>query len=97
MQVMLNLVLNAIAHAPQNSIVRVTATRRGDGVDIVVRDHGAGVPPADRERIFDAFYTTGAQGTGLGLSVVRHLARENEWMVQVQDAPGGGAEFKLSL
>lgn len=97
MQIMLNLVLNAIAHSPHNTIVKVAAMQRGDGVDIVVRDQGAGVPAADRERIFDAFYTTGHKGTGLGLSVVRHLAKENGWTISVADAPGGGAEFKLSL
>ena len=96
-QVLLNLLLNAVAHSPQNSVVKLAALQRDDAVDIVVRDHGGGVPASERERIFDPFYTTGVDGTGLGLSVVRHLAREQGWRIEVSEAPGGGAAFTLSV
>lgn len=96
-QAVLNLLLNAIAHAPPASMVELSATSAGERVRITVRDRGPGVPAAERERIFEPFYTTRAEGTGLGLSVVRHIAREQEWQVSITDAPGGGAEFMLVL
>lgn len=68
-----------------------------NSVRITVRDQGPGVPPAERDRIFEPFHTMGTDGTGLGLSVVRRLARELDWRVDVRDAPGGGAEFALTI
>lgn len=96
-QALLNVLLNAIAHSPQNSVVTLNANQSDGSIDISVRDHGAGVPPQDRERIFEPFYTTSAKGTGLGLSVVRHLASEHEWRVSTADAPGGGTKFTISI
>jgi signal transduction histidine kinase len=69
----------------------------GDRVTISVRDSGPGVPPAERSRIFEPFYTASVDGTGLGLSVVRRIARELGWELEVDDAPGGGAEFRIRL
>src|SRR5690606_33326121 len=69
----------------------------GDRVTISVRDTGPGVPPAERSRIFEPFYTASVDGTGLGLSVVRRIARELGWELEVDDAPGGGAEFRIRL
>lgn len=97
LQALLNLVLNAIVHSPRGGRVEVTAASNGEHVNIVVSDQGAGVPAADRERIFDPFYSTSERGTGLGLSVVRHLVREHGWRIEVGDAPGGGAQFTLSV
>lgn len=96
-QAALNLMLNAIAHSPRNSVVQVLAHENGDGAQLTIRDSGPGIPSADRERIFQPFYTTRAEGTGLGLSVVRHIAREEGWSITVADAPGGGAEFRLVI
>ena len=94
-QALLNLLLNAIRHSPPGGTVRLIA-RPGDPMEIRVRDQGPGVPPGDRERIFEPFHT-GAGGTGLGLSVVRHLARELDWGLSVADAPEGGAEFRIRI
>jgi two-component system sensor histidine kinase KdpD len=94
-QAVLNLMLNAIAHAPPATDVDVSAVERNGGAEIIVRDRGPGIPAGDRDRIFEPFYTTRSEGTGLGLSVVRHLAREHGWRVTVNDAAGGGAEFRL--
>ncbi|HEX6064495.1 MAG TPA: ATP-binding protein [Longimicrobiales bacterium] len=96
-QALLNLLLNAVNHAPEGTRVDLIAEARANTVDIVVRDEGPGVPAAERERIFEPFYTTRGEGTGLGLSVVRHLAREHDWDVSVTEAPGGGAEFHLRI
>jgi signal transduction histidine kinase len=94
-QVLLNLLLNAIDHSPEHGTVRMVA--RDDPVEIAVRDSGPGVRPADRDRIFEPFHTAGTDGSGLGLSVVRRIAREQGWTVGVEDAPDGGAEFRVVL
>jgi signal transduction histidine kinase len=96
-QALLNLLLNAIAHSPAGSRVELSAQQLASATEIKVRDHGAGIPAAERNRIFEPFYTTTAQGTGLGLSVVRHLAREYDWQIEVRDADGGGTEFILTV
>lgn len=95
-QALLNLLLNAIAHAPEHTAVRLSAARDAEGgVAIRVRDHGPGIPSDRRADIFEPFSTSG--GTGLGLAVVRRLAAEHGWRVEVDDAPGGGAEFRMTL
>lgn len=95
-QALLNLLLNAIRHSPPGGVVRLTA-RPGDPVEIRVCDQGPGVPPGDRDRIFEAFHTGSADGTGLGLSVVRRLARDLDWELTVDDAPDGGAVFRVRV
>jgi signal transduction histidine kinase len=95
-QALLNLLLNALAHTPRGGTVTLGAVP-GPHVILYVRDTGPGVPVADRERIFEPFHSADVDGAGLGLSVVRHVAREMDWRVEVADAPGGGAEFRIRL
>jgi two-component system sensor histidine kinase MprB len=69
--------------------------------EVVVRDHGPGVAAADRPFVFDRFYRSdaarGQSGSGLGLAIVRQIAESHGGSVEVDDAPGGGARFRLSL
>jgi signal transduction histidine kinase len=95
-QVLLNLLLNAIRHSPRGGRVAMSARLAEGGVLVAVTDEGPGVPPAERDRIFDAFHT-GSGGTGLGLAVVRRIAEEHGWQLEVDDAPGGGAAFRILL
>jgi signal transduction histidine kinase len=96
-QALLNLLLNAIAHTPAGGRVRIDAHEHEDGrVEVRVSDTGPGVPPAARETIFEPFHTRGL-GAGLGLAVVRRLARELDWQVGVGEADGGGACFHVTL
>ena len=64
-----------------------------------VRDHGPGVPAADKPLVFDRFYrgatARGRSGSGLGLAIVRQVAEAHGGGVTVEDAPGGGALFRL--
>jgi two-component system sensor histidine kinase TctE len=88
------LVDNALKYAGD---AEVTCTVTEDGPRIVVRDHGPGIPEAERGRVFERFYRgnhTGA-GMGLGLPVVRQLAASLDATVHLDDAPGGGARFTL--
>jgi signal transduction histidine kinase len=95
-QAVLNLLLNAIAHAPEGTSIELRARSADGGASITIRDHGAGIAADELERIWEPFYS-GSNGTGLGLAVVRRLAREHEWAVEAANAPGGGAEFRLRV
>jgi signal transduction histidine kinase len=95
-QALLNLLLNAVNHSPAGATVTLSAAAGSGGTRIWVRDQGRGVPAEDRERIWEAFHTSG-DGTGLGLAVVRRLAEEAGWTLEVADAPGGGAEFTIFI
>jgi signal transduction histidine kinase len=95
-QVLLNLLLNAIVHSPAGGTIRLEARPNGASARITVGDQGPGVPAADRDTIFEPFRTTGL-GAGLGLAVVRRLARDWAWPHGVRDAPGTGAEFWIDV
>jgi two-component system sensor histidine kinase KdpD len=98
--VLLNLIENALRFAPAGTEIVVEACvdrERGGALVIRVIDHGPGVPPELRERIFEEF-TTGSErvdtgGSGLGLTIVRALVGAHRGTVQVEDTPGGGATF----
>jgi signal transduction histidine kinase len=92
-----NLVENALRHSPQGEAVLVHV---GPGGVVVVEDRGPGVPPADRQHIFEPFWRSSGQrgdGAGLGLAIVRDVAELHRGSIEVEDAPGGGARFVLTL
>ncbi len=89
-----NLVENALGHTPPGTAVVIRLT---DEPAIHVIDHGHGVPPALRDRIFERFWSgdSGTSGAGLGLSIVRRIMQAVGGTVTVSDAMGGGAVFSL--
>lgn len=104
-QMVNNLVTNAVRYTPAGGTVRLSLEREGgrDGVSIVVADDGPGIAPEDLPHIFDAYYRgegerTGAVGLGLGLHLVRQLARAHGGDVAVaSEGRGRGATFRLHL
>jgi signal transduction histidine kinase/ActR/RegA family two-component response regulator len=102
-QVVLNLIVNAYQALPPDSAAyhQVAVSARNDGARVVVEvsDSGPGVPVADRERIFEPFFSTKeiGIGTGLGLFVCRNIVRGFSGDVEVADRPGGGALFRVVL
>jgi two-component system sensor histidine kinase SenX3 len=98
-----NLVANAVAYSPEGSSVVVSATGHDAAVDISVTDRGIGIPANELDRIFERFYrvdparhrSTG--GTGLGLSVVKHVAASHGGEVRVWSVEGQGSTFTLTL
>jgi len=96
-QVLINLIQNALDAMPGGGELTVM-TRRQDGfVEIVVADTGCGVSEDDMESLFDAFFTTKAGGTGLGLSVSQKIAHGHGGDILVQSKPGAGSSFTLRL
>lgn len=94
-QVLLNLLLNALAHAREGGRVAMLASADDERVTILVRDDGPGIPAGERDALFRPFNSRSDGGLGLGLSLVRRIADEADWKLEVDDAPGGGAELRL--
>ncbi len=102
-QVILNLTVNAMQAlsgvSPGSDGIWIRTGNEGSVVVIEVADSGPGVPPDDRERIFDPFVTTKGvgEGTGLGLFVCRNIVRDFSGTISVRDRAGGGAVFRVEL
>ncbi|MCY7301727.1 MAG: HAMP domain-containing histidine kinase [Thermoleophilia bacterium] len=94
-----NLIGNAIGHCASGDPVAVTTRRSGTSVVVEVADQGEGISPGDLERIFEEGVraTSARPGSGLGLAVVREVAREHGGEVEVESSPGQGATFRLVL
>jgi signal transduction histidine kinase len=95
-QLFLNLILNACQAQPDGGTVEVGLSVEVDRVVARVADRGPGVPEADRERIFEPFYSS-RNSTGLGLSVCRAIAEQHGAELRLGSRAGGGAEFSLAL
>jgi two-component system sensor histidine kinase HydH len=95
-QVLVNLLENALSVTPPGERVVVTIAYDG-GLLLTVRDHGPGIPAADRARVFEPFFTTKTRGTGLGLAVARRIVELHGGRIDVDDAPDGGALFRVYL
>ena len=101
-QVVLNLILNGLDAMrdgkPMNRTL-VLRTARGDGgsVEVTVQDSGAGIEKADLDNIFEAFYTTKADGLGMGLAIVRSIVEAHGGRVGARNNPEGGASFSFTL
>ena len=98
---LVNLVDNAVRHA--RTSVEVEAAATADGVLVAVHDDGAGIPEAERDRVFERFTRLDEArdrdegGSGLGLAIVRELVRAHGGEVRLGDTPGGGLRVELTL
>lgn len=96
-QVVLNLLQNAQQAMPEGGQVTVVASGQRDVIEIVVADRGTGVPESDRQKIFEPFYSTKRNGTGLGLSLVRRFVSEVGGQIGCESNEHGGATFRILL
>jgi two-component system OmpR family sensor kinase/two-component system sensor histidine kinase QseC len=87
-----NLVDNAVRYTPAHGSVQVRCLAAANEATLEVLDTGPGIPPEDRERVFDRFYRRAADenGTGLGLAIVKAIAERHGARVSLKEAPGGG-------
>jgi two-component system phosphate regulon sensor histidine kinase PhoR len=97
-----NLVENAVNYTPEGGAIDVRAAVAGGRFQITVADTGPGIAPDDLARVFERFYRvdksrTSPGGTGLGLSIVKHLVHVLDGEVIVENQPGGGALFTVTL
>src|SRR5205085_5619349 len=96
-QVVLNLVLNAIDATGKAGRIDLRACREGEGLVLQVEDDGRGIGLADRCRLFQPFFTTKSQGTGLGLFISRQIVEELGGSLTYQTEPGRGTTFHVRL
>jgi PAS domain S-box-containing protein len=94
---------NAFKYSPEGGTVTVAARQAGDRIEVTVTDEGIGIPAADRERVFERFVQGEAGdrrrfgGIGLGLYIVRQLARAQDAEVAAEGRPDGGTVMRLRL
>src|SRR5262249_17241888 len=100
---LLNLVNNALKYSKDKKYIGVNLYRANGDVKLEVQDHGIGISPAEQGKIFEKFYRCGdplvhnIKGSGLGLSLVRHIARAHGGDVSVESAPEKGSKFTIAL
>ncbi len=100
LQILVNLVGNAVRYAPDDSSVWIRVEKLGGRAIVVVADQGRGIDPADHARVFDRFERLSPQdseGSGLGLYISRTLARAMGGDITLESALGQGARFRLDL
>jgi len=100
---LLNLVNNALKYSKDQKYIGVSLYRTNGSVNLEVQDRGIGIAPAEQEKIFEKFYRCGdplvhnIKGSGLGLSLVRHIARAHGGDVKVESVPEKGSRFIIAL
>ena len=103
MQVMMNIVSNAIKYTPDGGRIVISAGMSGDRVWMEVDDNGIGIPAGDRERIFERFYRVDkarsrqSGGTGLGLSIAQEITRQHEGRLYLVDKDEPGLTIRMEL
>ena len=102
-QGIVNLLDNAVKYSNGRKEIEVIVTSSAKEVRIAVRDHGIGIPAAERKKIFEKFYRVGSglvhdvKGSGLGLSIVAHVAQAHGGRVEVESTVGEGSTFTIVL
>ncbi|HUK47562.1 MAG TPA: HAMP domain-containing sensor histidine kinase [Terriglobales bacterium] len=100
---LVNLVNNALKYSQDRKYIGVNLYRENGGVKLEVIDHGIGIPASEQEKIFEKFYRVGdplvhnTKGSGLGLSLVQHIAQAHGGDVAVDSTPGAGSKFTITL
>ena len=101
LQVLQNLIGNAIKYSPSGAKIEVTIVAEGRNVLITVRDNGPGIPHDELDAIFSPFHRTRAagteHGTGLGLAICKRIVERHGGKIWAENAVGGGAVFRVSL
>ncbi|HEV2843676.1 MAG TPA: HAMP domain-containing sensor histidine kinase, partial [Thermoanaerobaculia bacterium] len=98
-----NLLDNAVKYSKDRKDIVVSLRRDGDLIVISVQDHGVGIPRDEQQKIFDRFHRIGTglvhdvKGSGLGLSIVRHIVEAHGGKVTVESRPGEGSVFSIHL
>jgi two-component system OmpR family sensor kinase len=101
-RILVNLLSNAAKYTPIDADVRVRLERGDDDAVLSVSDNGPGVSEEERERIFELFYRSDGsarttRGVGIGLALARQLVDHLNGTIGVDEAPGGGAVFRVTI
>jgi len=93
----MNILTNAREAIRDHGEVHIATRDVGENVEIRIRDNGGGVPPALEKRIFEVFFTTKENGTGLGLGIAKRVVEEHDGALILENRPGVGATFIIRL
>ncbi|MGF7088081.1 diguanylate cyclase (GGDEF)-like protein [Kroppenstedtia sanguinis] len=96
-QVLINLVQNGLESLKSKGMVSVSWKETGDRVVVRIRDSGSGIPPEHMSRIFDPFFSTKGDGTGMGLSICHRIISEHGGQIHVTSQPGCGTTFNIHM
>lgn len=96
-QVLWNLLRNAVQASSAGDEVTVRLSAEGDRVALAIADHGPGIAPSARERLFDAFFTTRSHGVGIGLAVVKRVLDDHSFTVEVENGAERGTTFRVLM
>jgi signal transduction histidine kinase len=96
-QALLNLVINGMQAVAHKGLIEVSAAVHDRGVALVVRDNGPGIPPEKLASIFDPYFTTKPEGSGLGLWIAQRIVLGHGGTLRAENNPVGGAIFTLTL
>jgi PAS domain S-box-containing protein len=96
-QAVLNLVLNAAEAMPNGGQLRLTLSRRGEMAEITVEDNGKGIPPENKSKIFQLFFTTRPGGSGIGLASAFRIVQLHNGSIDFTSEVGRGTTFRIEL
>jgi two-component system sensor histidine kinase HydH len=96
-QALTNLLRNAAQASPEGTTIETSVAAANGKLVFTVRDHGDGLRSGDEVRVFEPFYTTRTQGTGLGLAVASRIADMHDGSITASNHPGGGAIFRIEI
>lgn len=99
-QALMNVIHNAFVHTPAKNLVEIVAKKANDSIDIVIRDHGRGLPKVDPQKVFEKFFREDSRhtgGLGLGLSIASGFIELQEGKLLAENHPAGGAQFTIRI
>jgi signal transduction histidine kinase len=96
-QALLNLLQNSLDATPEKGEIQLTIKKTGSNSELTVSDTGSGIPPGERERIFDLYYTTKSGGTGLGLGITHRIISQHGGTIDVHSEVGKGSTMIIRL
>jgi len=96
-QALLNIVVNAIEAMPQGGQLKIDSGVRADYAEIRIADTGPGIPPEVRENIYNLYFTTKPQGSGIGLAMTFQIIQLHDGRINFSSEPGKGTTFTVDL
>jgi two-component system sensor histidine kinase KdpD len=100
-QVLENLLANAVKYSPPDSPISIAVRQREDAVEVQVIDHGPGIPPEERERVFEKFHRLerpgSPAGTGLGLAICKGIVEAHHGQIWADGHPDGGTIITFTI
>ncbi|MBI4028153.1 MAG: PAS domain-containing protein [Verrucomicrobia bacterium] len=96
-QVFFNIIRNSLQAMTRGGILHVRTELQADRIVTAIRDTGGGIPPESLQRIFEPYFTTKADGSGLGLMIVERVVREHGGLIEVSSEQGRGTTFRILL